>query len=685
MRLTRNLFWVFFLLPILFLNSAFGNVTDDETPEVTARVARISFLRGNVQIRHSDSQDWERATNNLPIVEGDEIAADSNSRLEIQFDSRSFLRLAENAYLKVTTLRDEGIALSLPNGSLSLGVSEFNKDRGYFEIDAPNTTISVQKAGIYRIDSGDRNDKQVRVSVTDGGQAQIYSDNSGFILRNGRSARIYLDGNNAGEWETTDASRYADDFDRWAIERDTIIAKRLRDADYDKYYDRDIYGAEDLNDYGDWVFTKNYGYVWKPYRSATANYSNWSPYRYGQWRWIPPYGWTWVNDEPWGWATYHHGRWVYDNGWYWSPYGQYRARRSWWSPALVIFASVGNNICWYPLPYNRRFNDYNRRRNNTTIINNNNKTVIINPNPSGRRTFDRKPVEFEIPADGVVVADTATFGKGRKGFRTAPPEIAQDVLSKSPSDINNPPNLPNHRNFKDRDIVVENPRNVRIERQTGAADRKIGVSMDDNLRKERIYGNRPPIDRSPPNEANEQEIRKEKRDTGAVRREPRPIVKQDNIYNDPGKSPPREAPSEDSPRSNVRREKIITDPSKSPPREAPSEDVPVRPTGGKSDNQRNDRPERKPRENIEKRENPPPSYSPPIKRDSEDKPSEQPRRQPSPPRSEQPKPRFEPQPPRQENKPRSEPAPPKQESKPQPERKEQPSRSNERKEKPISH
>lgn len=642
MRLAKNLLWVFFLLPVLFLNSAFGNVLDDETPEVTARVARIGFLRGDVQIKHADSQDWERAANNLPIVEGDEIAVSSNARLEIQFDSRSFLRLAENSYLKITTLRDEGIALSLPSGTLSWRILEFDKDRGYFEIDAPNTTIAVQKAGMYRVDAGDKNDKQVRVSVTDDGQARIYSENSGFILRNGRSTRIFLDGSNAGEWETSDASRYADDFDGWALERDAVIAKRLQKADYDKYYDRDIYGAEDLNDYGEWIYTKKYGYVWKPFGSATASYSDWSPYRYGQWRWIPPYGWTWVNDEPWGWATYHHGRWVYDNGgWYWTPYGQYRGRRSWWSPALVVINYVGNNICWYPLPYHYGYYDYNRRRNQTTIINNNN-IIVINPTPTPtpageHRRFDRKPVEFDVPPNGVVAVDAKNFGKGKKDFRIAPPELAQDVLSKSPSDIKDTPILPNHRDFKDKsDILVENPRNERIERQvrTGASDRKIGVSMDDNLRKERIHGNRPPIDRSPPNESKEkeEEIKTERRDTGAVKREPHPIVKQDNIYSDP---------------------------SKSPPRETPSEDAPIRPRDRKPDTERHDKPADKPRDNNNDREKPPPSYSPPNKQDSEEKSPEPPHHQP-PPRSE----------------------PPQQESKPQPEHKSDPSRSNERKEKP---
>ena len=43
---------------------------DDNTPEITARVARISFIRGDVQIRRVGNQDWEKAALNLPLVEG---------------------------------------------------------------------------------------------------------------------------------------------------------------------------------------------------------------------------------------------------------------------------------------------------------------------------------------------------------------------------------------------------------------------------------------------------------------------------------------------------------------------------------------------------------------------------------------------------------------------------------------
>src|SRR5437868_11627901 len=114
----------FALTPAQTLNlpdpAADNAVMDDEIPDVTARVARISFIRGDVQIRREGSQDWEKATLNLPVVEGDEITTDGDARVEIQFGPYSHLRLAESAYLIVETLKDEGIAVSLSQGRLNL-------------------------------------------------------------------------------------------------------------------------------------------------------------------------------------------------------------------------------------------------------------------------------------------------------------------------------------------------------------------------------------------------------------------------------------------------------------------------------------------------------------------------------------------------------------------------------------
>lgn len=547
MRPVKRIWWALFLaMPFLILNAgnASANTDDVETPDVTARVARISFLSGDVQIKRADQTDWERATGNLPVVEGDEIATEANARLEIQFNSESFLRLSGNAYLKITTLRDEGIAVSLPNGSLSLRVLNFDKDRAYFEIDAPRTTVSVEKAGMYRVDAGDKNAAEIRIAVTEFGQARVYSENSGFTVKNGRSATIRIEGDYAGEWETADAAKFADDFDSWVLQRDAIIAKRLQKADYDKYYDRDFYGAEDLNEYGEWIYTKKYGYVWRPYRDSVSSYADWSPYRYGQWRWVPPYGWTWVNDEPWGWATYHHGRWVHDGGyWSWSPYPQTRGRRSWWRPALVVISYVANNICWYPLPHHYGYYNYNRyyvdrRRYNTTIINN--TTVVVNPTPNptpaaanlptvgiNSHKMKRIPLPAEtVPADGVVTVAASDFGRNKGNFRPAGANLAIKVLSETPSETVRPATLPTFKDLNgrvSREILAENPRSVRPAAQikTGAVERTEGVSMGENLRRTRILGGRPPVENAPPTDNNGIESPTPVRGTGAVRRQPR--------------------------------------------------------------------------------------------------------------------------------------------------------------------
>lgn len=667
MNSTKRILWAFFfLMPLLVLNTVnvFANVDDytpdDDVPDVTAKVARISFLRGDVQIRRSGSEDWERATQNLPVVEGDEIATDTNSRLEIQFDTYRYLRLDQNAFLKMTVLRDEGISVSLPQGTMSLRILEFDKNRSYFEIDAPRTTIAIQKAGMYRIDSGRKNDTEMRVTATNGGQARVYSESSGFTLKDGRSAKVYIAGDYSGEWDIDDASRYVDDFDSWTLDRDTSNAKRIREANYDKYYDRDLYGAEDLNDNGEWIYTRDYGYVWRPYRNATASYANWSPYRYGSWRWIPPYGWTWVNDEPWGWATYHHGRWISHGGyWVWSPYGKYRSRRSWWRPALVVVVYVGNNICWYPLGYGNRYYNYNRRyniRNNTTIINNN--TTIINNNPT---TINNNPIPGKvdttipiipgkIPDDGVITVDASEFGRGQKNFRTASPTLAKEVISKVPDDRQSPPLLPTMKDLNgkiSKEILIENPRidDVETRTKTGAATRIEGKPLDEKLLETKVYGNRTPSPRIIMDESGKIVSNQETRGTGAVGRSRLPDTTKDETNN---------SGSDSSTKPETRNTRT---------------GFPTRSTGGKSEESNNDTPVKTQRNDRNENQTPP-IYVPDRKQDPPVR-QQQPERKYDPPR-EQVEPRQQPRvEPRQQ--PRVEPRQPtridppkKEESKPSP-------------------
>ncbi len=98
---------------------------------------------------------------------------------------------------------------------------------------------------------------------------------------------------------------------------------------------------DQLSPYGDWIYSYDYGYVWRPYFD---NPQSFRPYSSGG-NWVyTSYGWTWVSDYTWGWATFHYGRWDFDNylGWLWVPGTE-------WAPAWVSWGSYDNYWGWAPM------------------------------------------------------------------------------------------------------------------------------------------------------------------------------------------------------------------------------------------------------------------------------------------------------------------------------------------------
>lgn len=607
---------------MLLTVTVFGAVIDETDPEIKDRVARISHLTGDVDIRRADADESEKAVLNLPIVQGDVIVTGTGARFEIQFSSRKYLRVSENSQITITTLQETGLAISVLRGTAAFRTIDFDKESEFVEIDAPKTTVAIQRSGHYVVDAGANGDV-VRVTVTEDGEARVYSETSGFTLRDGRSAQLFVGGNRPGEWDIADASDFETEFYAWSLDRDKTIAARLRDAHYDRYYDRDIYGAEDLNQNGEWIYTASYGYVWRPYASVTSRYADWSPYRYGHWRWVSPYGWTWINDEPWGWATYHHGRWVWDNGyWYWSPYGYYRHRRSWWSPALVVLAVYDNNVCWYPLPYRYRRHDYNRRdrRNNQNpgpVAGNPTPTPNASPVPGGgtirRGNNGRLPID-SVPTTAVIFVKQEEFGRTRGGGRMPSVDISRAVLSKMP-DETTPPIMPS---FEERKL----PSEIRSERrsfpqpvQTGAAPRKLDAPMDAELQKSRIYGNRPPLQTTPVvtpgiNPGQERETKR----TGAVERPP--IIVREEPSKRSADSPPYMPPMPPAQTPKQRETPTYEPPTRT---EAPRYEPPQKETPRyEPPPQRQETPRYEP----PPRNDPPPKSDPPPSKSEPSKPSE---------------------------------------------------------------
>jgi hypothetical protein len=135
-----------------------------------------------------------------------------------------------------------------------------------------------------------------------------------------------------------------DEFDDWTLERDRR-EERLANSRTSEYVSPDVTGYEDLEEHGTWSSEPEYGYVWTPRYVAV----DWSPYRYGRWVWVSPWGWTWIDDAPWGYAPFHYGRWVHvRHRWCWVP-GP-RHHRAVYAPALVgWYGGHGLHVSWFPL------------------------------------------------------------------------------------------------------------------------------------------------------------------------------------------------------------------------------------------------------------------------------------------------------------------------------------------------
>ncbi|HZC22752.1 MAG TPA: DUF6600 domain-containing protein, partial [Candidatus Binatia bacterium] len=286
--------------------------------------------------------DWVTAVPNRPMVTGDDLWADEDSRAEVHVGSAA-LRLGSRTGITFLELDDHTTQIRLAQGSLILRLRHVDDDDSY-EVDTPNLAFSLLQPGEYRVDVSEDGSQTIttvwhgRGRVTGGGFTYNVIANQSATF-NGNQDHLDYDLGQVPD---------SDDFDSWAFDRDD----REDRADSANYVSREMTGYEDLDEYGDWTYVAGYGPCWRPRAIAVG----WAPYRFGHWAYVGPWGWTWVEDEPWGFAPFHYGRWAFVNsGWFWVP-GPVVVRPV-WAPALVAFVgggpgfhfSAGVGVGWFPL------------------------------------------------------------------------------------------------------------------------------------------------------------------------------------------------------------------------------------------------------------------------------------------------------------------------------------------------
>jgi len=293
---------------------------------------RFSYIRGDVQVRTDDTDDWIPASTNMPLREGDRIWVPEDGTAELQTKDGSYLRLADRSALEILTLDRDSYQTYLTEGRL---YAYFRGTRdSLLQIDTSTSSVRAHERSKFMVDAPERG--PVNISVLQG-EVTVENKDGRIEVASGEALSL---GEGAYSEKSTLGS--ADEWERWNWERDREIAERRPPS---RHLPEELQPySNDFYDNGRWVYAPDYGYVWTPTVSVSIG---WAPYRSGRWVWIGG-DYVWVSYEAWGWVPYHYGRWTFaaSIGWCWVPPVRGAV---YWGPGYVGWVYTARHVAWVPL------------------------------------------------------------------------------------------------------------------------------------------------------------------------------------------------------------------------------------------------------------------------------------------------------------------------------------------------
>ena len=300
------------------------------------RVARMSYLYGTASFLPAGVTDWAPADYNRPLTSGDQVFVDFAGTVELETGA-AVLRLGSATALEFLNLDDSNMQIRLTEGTLIIRLRRLG-DQDSVEVDTPSLAFSPLRPGEYRIQV--KPDASLTTVTVRGGEGELTGSNQAFTVHAGEQMQVT--GADQPNYQTFSAPP-RDTLENFALQRD----QQDDQSPSARYVSREMVGYQDLDKYGSWRDTPDYGAVWVP----NGTPAGWAPYHNGHWVWQDPWGWTWVDDAPWGFAPAHYGRWAFvGNYWAWVP-GPV-AERPVYAPALVAWVgggAIGGGVGWFPL------------------------------------------------------------------------------------------------------------------------------------------------------------------------------------------------------------------------------------------------------------------------------------------------------------------------------------------------
>lgn len=278
-----------------------------------ARIVRLSYIDGDVEIDKADSRGFNPAYMNMPVIYQAKVWA-RDGQAEIELEDGSSIRLTPETIVSFADLSldadgNRKTAVELTQGTAYFDIRHRATDS--FQLRFGRESVELTKTAHFRVDI-DKRDLDLAVF---NGEVQI-GNGSGSEIAVKKGETIRLDSESPDQYDLAKGID-VENYDSWDSQRAGSHTQAVANAAVNGVDNGLTYGLSDLDASGSYFFVPGYGYMWRPAGAGLA----WDPFENGYWVQYPGFGYTFVSGYSWGWTPYRYGSWQYVNGygWAWSP------------------------------------------------------------------------------------------------------------------------------------------------------------------------------------------------------------------------------------------------------------------------------------------------------------------------------------------------------------------------------
>jgi ferric-dicitrate binding protein FerR (iron transport regulator) len=218
-----------------------------------ARYARLGEFQGNVEVQLTAADLWISAQRNLPLPESASLRTGPASRLEIELDEGSAIRLGPNSECTLADYTRLSTGQRITLLWIERGQAWFTgqpEGRDSMILAAPGAQITPLRGARVRFEA-EPNWTQIAILE---GVVRFASAAAEIELREGHTTRV----------EPSNPARFflnreiaPLDLDRWSEDRDKVL-----EASPSAAHVVQRYGLQDLDSAGEWIQTDDLGTVW---------------------------------------------------------------------------------------------------------------------------------------------------------------------------------------------------------------------------------------------------------------------------------------------------------------------------------------------------------------------------------------------------------------------------------------